>query len=123
MSEIESPSRRITREVVSWPGVHAARGERGELGFWVGRQELGHLHGDGAAHFSFPKQTGARLREEGRVGPHPVAPESPALAARRIAVEDDVHVVIELLRLNYDRFVARHGVPESVDWKETANTG
>ena len=35
-------------------------------------------------------------------------------AARRIAGEDDVLDVIELLRLNYDRAVARHGLPEPV---------
>jgi Family of unknown function (DUF5519) len=37
------------------------------------------------------------------VGPHPVAPQHPGWASRRIETEDDVRDVIELMRLNYDR--------------------
>jgi hypothetical protein len=48
--------------------------------------------------------------EQGRVGPHPI--DHPGWAARRIENEDDVREVIELLRLNYDRVVARYGLPE-----------
>ena len=43
--------------------------------------------------------------------PHPVFPDSIGPAARGIEDEADVQDVIELLRLNYDRIVARHGVP------------
>ena len=43
------------------------------------------------------------LREQGRVGPHPVNPHSTKLAARRSEDEDDVRDVIALMRLNYDR--------------------
>ena len=106
---------RITEEVTSWPGVEAGAGRRGEFSFKVGRREIGHLHGDHAAHFGFPKEVGAQLREEGRVGPHPVAPSKPAWAARRIESEDDVRDVIELMRLNYDRVVARYGLPAEVE--------
>ena len=110
-----SNAQRIVDEVTSWPGITAAPGTRGEFAFKVGAREIGHLHGDHAAHFGFPKEVGARLREEGRVCPHPVAPEKPAWAARRIDTDEDVLDVIELLRLNYDRVVARHGLPEEVE--------
>ena len=33
-------------------------------------------------------------------------------APRRIAGEDDVRDVIALLRLNYDRALAQHGLPD-----------
>ncbi len=99
-------SRRITEEVTSWPGVEAGTGRRGEFGFRVGGREIGHLHGDHAAHFGFPRELGAELRAAGRVGPHPVNPHSTKLAARRIETDDDVRAVIELMRLNYDRVVA-----------------
>jgi hypothetical protein len=114
MSESPTASERITEEVTSWPGVKAGIGSRGEYGFSVGKRQIGHLHGDHAAHFGFPKEVGARLRQEGRVGPHPVAPDKPAWAARRIETEADVLDVIELIRLNYDRVVARYGLPEEV---------
>jgi hypothetical protein len=107
MSDAPSPSEQITSEVTSWPGVEAGPGRRGEFAFTVGGKQIGHLHGDHAAHFGFPKDVGARLREEGRVGPHPVAPHKTAWAARRIETADDVRDVIELLRLNYDRVMAR----------------
>jgi hypothetical protein len=105
-------SERIAEEVTAWPGVTAGPGRRGEYAFTVGRRQLGHLHGDHAAHFSFPKQVWAELFEQGRIVHHPVFPGKEGPAARRIAGEEDVRDVIALLRLNYDRVVARHGVPE-----------
>jgi hypothetical protein len=111
MTEQRTASERITEEVTSWPGVEAGPGRRGEFAFKVGRKEIGHLHGDHAAHFSFPKQVWAELREQGRVVPHPVFPDRAGPAARRIEDESDVLDVIRLLRLNYDRVVERHGLP------------
>jgi hypothetical protein len=71
-----SASEQITEEVTSWPGVEAGAGRRGEFAFKVGRREIGHLHGDHAAHFFFPKQVWADLFEQGRVVHHPVFPVS-----------------------------------------------
>ena len=104
-----APSRRITDEVVSWPGVRAAHGSRGEYAFTVGKRELGHLHGDRVAHFGFPKQVWAELYEQKRIDYHPVFPGRPGFGSRAIENDDDVRDVIALLRLNYDRVVARHG--------------
>jgi hypothetical protein len=105
-------SHTITEHVTSWPGVEAGPGRRGEFSFRVGRRELGHLHGDHAAHFSFPKDVWAELYDAGRVVHHPVFPGKVGPAARRIEDEADVRDVIELMRLNYDRVVARHGLPD-----------
>jgi hypothetical protein len=102
-----SASQQITEEVTSWPGVEAGPGRRGEFAFTLGRRELGHLHGDHAAHFGFPKAVWTRLFEEGRIDYHPVFPGKPGFGARRIEDEDDVRDVIELMRINYDRLVAR----------------
>ncbi len=110
MSERKSASETITEEVTSWPEVESGYGRRGEWGFRVNGRELGHLHGDHAAHFSFGKELGTALREQGRVVDHPVFPGKNAMAARRIDDDDDVRDVIELMRLNYDRVVARYGL-------------
>jgi Family of unknown function (DUF5519) len=107
----QTASERITEEVTSWPGVKAGGGRRGELSFKVGRREVGHLHGDHAAHLFFPKHLWYELREQGRIVPHPVFPGRIGPAARRIDGEDDVRDVIALMRLTYDRIVARHGLP------------
>jgi len=107
-------SRRIIDEVTSWPGVEVATGERGELAIRLGRRELGHLHGDHAAHFGFPKHVWTALFEQERIDYHPVFPGRPGFAARRIESEADVRDVIELLRLNYVRLAARAELPERV---------
>jgi hypothetical protein len=111
MTKPRTASQLIIEEVTSWPGVEAGPGARGEFAFKLGRREIGHLHGDHAAHFSFPKRVWADLMEQGRIVPHPVFPDSQGPAARRIEDEADVRDVIELLRLNYDRALARHGLP------------
>ena len=103
MTETRTASQEITDEVTSWPGVEAGPGRRGEFAFRVGRREIGHLHGDRAAHFSFPKEVWHELFEQGRVVHHPVFPGKVGPAARRIEDEADMRDVIELMRLNYDR--------------------
>jgi hypothetical protein len=111
MPESRTASQRITEEVTSWPGVTAGPGRRGEFAFKLGHREIGHLHGDRSAHFFFPKPLWAELKDQGRIEEHPVFPGKQGPAARRIGDEDDVRDVIELMRLNYDRVVARHGLP------------
>ena len=101
-----TPSEQITTEVTSWPGVTAGPGRRGEFAFKVAGREIGHLHGDHAAHFWFPRQTWLELFEAGRITHHPVFPGRQGPAARRIRGEDDVRDVIQLMRLNYDRVVS-----------------
>jgi hypothetical protein len=111
MTDARTASQQITDEVTSWPGVSAGPGRRGEFAFRVGHREIGHLHGDHAAHFFFPKDIWAELFERGQVSHHPVFPDKRGPAARRIEDDADVRDVIELMRLNYQRVVTRHGVP------------
>lgn len=103
----------ITNEALTWSGVHTAIGSRGELSIRVDRRELGHLHGDHAAHFGFPKGVWRELYAQHRITYHPVFPEKEGPAARAIECEADARDVIELLRINYDRIVEHHGLPRS----------
>jgi hypothetical protein len=100
-----SPSARITAEVTSWPGVTAGHGRRGEWAFRVGRREIGHLHGDHAAHFGFPNDVFDELFAAGRIVHHPIFPDRRGPGARRIEDEADVEDVIALLREQYERAV------------------
>jgi hypothetical protein len=111
MTTTLTPSQQITDVVTSWPGVTAGPGRRGEFAFKVGGREIGHLHGDHAAHFGFTKDLWAELFAQGRIVHHPVFPGREGPAARRIVDESDVQDVIEMMRLNYDRIVSAHGVP------------
>ena len=109
MGDEQRAGERIIEEVTRWPGVEAGPGRRGELSFTVGGREIGHLHGDRGAHFAFPKEVWTELFAGGRIGYHPVFPGRPGWGARSIEGDEDVREVIALLRLNYDRVVARHG--------------
>ncbi|HEY8466580.1 MAG TPA: luciferase family protein [Solirubrobacterales bacterium] len=119
MSPVGGAKRRITDEVTSWPGVHATTGRRGEWSFRVGAREIGHLHGDYAAHFGFPKHVWRALYAQGRIDYHPAFPLKEGWGARGIESEADVADVIAMLRMNYDRVVERHGLPE--DAREPRN--
>jgi hypothetical protein len=120
MTETRTASRQIIEEVASWPGVRAGEGDRGSsVAFRLGRRELGHLHGDRALHTGFPREVWTELWEQGRIDYHPVFPDKPGPAARRIEDAGDVRDVIELLRLNYDRAVARYGLPTEADRHES----
>ncbi len=104
-----TPSEQITAAVLAWPGTHATTGERGEWSLRLERRELGHLHGDRVLHIGFPKAVWHELHDAGRITHHPVFPGKPGFAARAIDGPQDVEDVIALLRLNYDRAIARHG--------------
>ena len=103
---VKTASEQISNEVSTWPGIVIDDGELGELAFKVGKREIGHLHGNQAADFGFPRKVWDELSAEGRIAPHPVFPDRHGPAARRIATDDDIRDVIELLRLNYDRLTA-----------------
>src|SRR4051794_35387971 len=102
MSEEKTANEVITEEVTSWPGVEAGYGRRGEWGFRVTGREDGHLHGDHAAHFSFGKEGGAALRQQGRGLGHPVLPRQDAVAARLNDDDEDHQHRNQLMRPNYN---------------------
>jgi hypothetical protein len=111
MATTQTASERIIEEVSTWPGIDVGPNARGGLAFKLGRREIGHLHGDHVLHTNFPKPLWAELREQGRIVEHPVFPGRVGPAARRIEDEADILDAIALLRLNYDRMVARDGSP------------
>jgi hypothetical protein len=104
---IDTANEQITEEVTSWAGVESGWGRRGEFAFKVGAREVGHLHGNHAAHFFFPRDVWQHLFDDGRIVHHPVFPDREGPAARRIEDQSDIDDVIELMRLNYDRIVER----------------
>jgi len=112
MTTTQTASEQITEEVTAWPGVTAGHAERGAFAFHIGRRELGHLHGDRVLHLGFPKAVWHELHNAGRIDYHPVFPGRPGYASRAIANPEDVRDVIALLRINYDRAVANHGLSQ-----------
>ena len=111
LSTRQRASEQVIETVISWPGVAAGPGRRGELAFKSGGREIDHLHGDHSAHFGLPKEVWGSLFQQGRIDYHPVFPGRPGFGAGRIETEGDAEDVIALMRLNYECVVARHGLP------------
>jgi len=105
VSDRRSLGSQVVDTVTSWPGVTASPGTRGELSLRIGGREIGHLHGDHAAHFGFPKQLWRELLDQGRIVRHPIARDG--WGARKLVGPNDVREVVALMRLNYDRAFAR----------------
>src|SRR3954449_10345629 len=100
---VMTASEEITAEVTGWPGVTAGHGSRGEFSFKVGRREIGHLHGDHAAHFGFPKDVWQELYDQGRGSYQPGFPGKARWGPRRGGGPGSLPGALALRRLNYDR--------------------
>ena len=109
------PSERITEEVTSWPGVKAGLGRRGEFA-------SPSVAMSSATCTAITRSTGVSRRRSGTSsttrGGSTTSPSSPASRAtpragsRPTTTSGDV---IAMIRLSYDRAVARHGLPGDAD--------
>ncbi len=105
---------RIEREVLSWPGVWKKRDEDGPggvgvTGYRLRRLQIGHVHDDGHADFSFPRKVRDEVIGAGRASAHPAFPNSRTTASYRIGSSEDVAGALELFRMNYERRKERNG--------------
>src|SRR5207249_328905 len=91
-----------------FPERSFGREEVPELARHIVRFSLAGIRATGRITSAFRRSSGRR--EQGRIVPHPVFPDSPGPAARSIENDADVREVIALFRLNYDRAVARNGL-------------
>jgi hypothetical protein len=67
---------KISKEILSWPGVTTDLHRFGGTEFRLGKRELGHIHGDKLADLPFPMQIWNQLIESGRASPHHDLPKS-----------------------------------------------
>ena len=93
---------KISKEILSWPGIATGQHRFGGTEFRVGKREMGHIHGDKLADLPFPMQVRNQLIESGRVSPHHILPES-GWVSKWIRSEEDVSEVVELFRMQYKR--------------------
>ena len=101
------PAERIAAEVSAWPGVETHPHRFGGLEFRLGRRELGHLHGDRFADIPLPRRVRDEVIATGRARPHHLLPDSGWVTVPMGGDEESARVVVELLRLGYDRGVAQ----------------
>lgn len=95
----------IGREVLNWPGVTDAPHRFGGVAFYLGRRELGHLHGDHLADFPVPMPLRDELVRAGRAQPHQFMPDG-AGVSYHIDDAQDLPGALALFRLAYERAVA-----------------
>lgn len=98
----------IEREVLGWPGVWKKRDEDGPggvgvTGYRFGRPQIGHVHDDGHADFSFPREVRDELIRSGRAIAHPAFPNSRTTVSYQIRSAQDVPGALDLFRMNYER--------------------
>ena len=93
----------IRRAVMSWPGVTELPHRFGGIEYRYGKKEMGHVHGDRLADLPVPRRLHDELIAAGRAQPHHVLPETGWISVW-IEGPDDVAGVIEIFRLQYERY-------------------
>ncbi|ARV62411.1 hypothetical protein BZZ01_30650 [Nostocales cyanobacterium HT-58-2] len=92
----------IVQEVQTWLGVTIAPHRFGGVEFQINGREIGHLHGDYQADIPFTSRIRKELVESGKASPHHIYPKS-GWISYYIRSAKDVPLLLELLRMNYDR--------------------
>jgi hypothetical protein len=97
---------KISKEILSWPGVTTDLDRLGGTEFRLGKRELGHIHGDKLADLPFPMQIRDQLIESGRASPHHVLPKS-GWVSKWIKGEENITEVVKLFRMQYKRLIGK----------------
>jgi hypothetical protein len=97
---------------MSWAGVEAVPHRFGGTEYRYGRKEMGHVHGDRLADLPLPRRLHDEVIADGRAQPHHVLPDTGWVSCW-IERPEDVTTVIELLRLQYERYRASAGRSDS----------
>jgi len=93
----------INDSVTSWAGVEAIPHRFGGTEYRHGRKEMGHVHGDRLADLPLPRKLHDEVIAAGRAEPHHVLPETGWVSCW-MTTREDVDGVIELFRMQYDRY-------------------
>jgi hypothetical protein len=96
----------VRRELLAHPEVTEGTHRFGGIVFYLGRHELGHLHGETIADLPFPPHIRDELVASGRVSPDHVVSDS-AWVSRRVDGPADVAEIVELFRISYEHAAAQ----------------
>jgi hypothetical protein len=99
----------IREAVLSWPGVEGVPHRFGGTEYRFGRKEMGHVHGDRLADLPLPRKIRDEVIAAGRAVPHHVLPET-GWVSGWMARPEDAAGVIELFRLQYERYSAKRAL-------------
>ena len=94
---------RIREAVMSWPGAEAIPHRFDGMEYRYGQKEMGHVHGDRLADLPLPRKLHDEVIASGRAEPHHVLPDTGWVSCW-MAGPEDAERVIELFRMQYDRY-------------------
>jgi len=103
--DMKGAGERIREAVTSWPRVEAVSHRFGGTEYRYGRREMGHVHGDRLADLPLPRKLRDEMIAAGRAQPHHVLPQTGWVSCW-MAGPEDAAGVIELFRIQYDRYAA-----------------
>ena len=103
--DMKGAGERIRMTVTSWPRVEAVSHRFGGTEYRYGRKEMGHVHGDRLADLPLPRKLRDEMIAAGRAQPHHVLPQTGWVSCW-MAGPEDAAGVIELFRIQYDRYAA-----------------
>jgi hypothetical protein len=114
---------KVSRELLSWPGVTSCPHRFGGTEFRVNNREMGHMHGSSWADLPFPMNERNQLVQSGRAQPHHVIPDS-GWVTFYIRSEQDAEVLLELFRMQYKRLNKKEGYssPSSSDSSSSSSS-
>ena len=92
--------KKIVDELTTWPDINTGPGRFAATAFYVGRREIGHIHGDGVVDIPCRKEKCAEWIATGHAEQHRFAPNFGVSIFLRDA--DDVRGALELLRESYE---------------------
>ena len=103
---LSGPIKAVADAIAAWPDVEATthwhlhdRDRTDGIDFYVGADELGHIHLDGSIHLASTPELGAKLVAEGLGRPFPWARGWTMASVSRLGVD----AAGALFRRNYDR--------------------
>ena len=101
-----APIKAVADAIAAWPDVQATThwhlndaGRVDGIDFYVGQEELGHIHLDGSIHLATTPDLGAKLVAEGWGRPFPWAEGWTMASIERLGADK----AVALFRRNYDR--------------------
>jgi Family of unknown function (DUF5519) len=85
--------------LAKWDGITTGPGRFGAVTFYLGKREVGHVHGESHSDLPFPAKIRNALVETGRAEPRHFLPKSGWVS---VSLRDGIEGALELLRKNCD---------------------
>jgi hypothetical protein len=98
------PATALHEALMSWDGVTTGPGRFGSIVYYLGKREIGHVHGNSHADIPLPTRICNELVETGRAEPHHFLPRSGWVSA---PFSMGAAAVLDVFKINHDLIVQK----------------